>query len=233
MREANWQKYLIVFFITAAIFATAISVSAYLSDRRIKEVRDIEDKIAIDILSAETQFNLLAEASCEDAGISVLSQELNSLAAKLSYAESTRGADDEEVIKLKRFYSLLEIKDYLLLKRVSAKCGESPLVILYFYSNEEACEDCERMGYVLTKLREDYPDLRVYSFDYNLDLSAVNTLIATLNVRAELPALVVKGKAYYGFKSLEEFDVLLPELVTLRKEQEKEKQTGTSTDNSN
>src|ERR1035437_10255448 len=31
---------------------------------------------------------------------------------------------------------------------------------------------------LLIKLREDYPQLRVYSFDYNLDLSAIQTLIS-------------------------------------------------------
>ena len=66
------------------------------------------------------------------------------------------------------------------------------------------------------KLREEYPELRVYAFDYGLDLSAVQTLIRVLDIAKNLPAVVVHDTPYYGFKSLEDFDKILPELKKLR-----------------
>ena len=228
MRETNWKKYLLVFVITASIFGTALYISTYLSDKRVEDVREIADSIAIDILSSETQFSLLSEASCSDSGASTLSNELNSLAEKLDYTEETRGSEDAEVLKLKRYYSLLEIKDYLLAKRLSAKCGVKPITILYFYSNTENCPDCIKMGFVLDKLREEYPELRVYAFDYGLDLSAVQTLIRVLDIAKNLPAVVVHDTPYYGFKSLEDFDKILPELKKLRAEHEKAAKNATS-----
>ncbi|MFZ2523265.1 MAG: hypothetical protein WAW92_02650, partial [Minisyncoccia bacterium] len=110
------------------------------------------------------------------------------------------------------YYSLLEIKDYLLMIKISEKCKKTPISIIYFYSTDDKCPDCEKEGYVLTHLRETYPDLRVYSFDYNIDVSAVKTLIAVNKIKNELPALIIKDKVYYGFKNVEELEKAIPEL---------------------
>ena len=216
MNIFDWRKYTVVFGITVVIFGTALYISNRLNDRRIDEIRSIGDQISVDILSSETQFSLLAESSCQDlAGQSVLSKEINSLADKLSYTEGKLGSDNAEVIQLKRYYSLLEIKDYLLMKRVSSKCGVKPVTVLYFYSNEGDCPDCERAGYVLTYLREQYPDLRVYSFDYHLNLSALRTLVSIFNIESKLPAIMIGDKVFYGFTSLSDIEAKVPELKTL------------------
>jgi len=191
-------------------------LSNYFSEKKLEEIRNIQDKISIDILSSETQFSLLEESLCKDLGINALSSELGELEAKLSYTESSRGADDSEVQILKKYYSLLEIKDYLLMNKISEKCKKYPISIIYFYSTNNDCSDCEKEGYVLTKLREIYPELRIYSFDYNLDLSAVRTLIAINKIENKLPALIVKEKIYYGFQSVEDLEKIIPELQTLK-----------------
>ena len=73
------------------------------------------------------------------------------------------------------------------MQKIKDRCGSTQtnggLSIMYFYSNKGDCSDCEREGFVLTKLREDYPELRVYSFDYNLDLSALQTLVSIYNIK--------------------------------------------------
>lgn len=216
MRAIDPKKYLLVFVITAAIFGTALYLSNFLNNRRLAEIRAIESKIAVDILSSETQFSLLAESVCADVSDSFLSRELNSLAEKLSYMEDRFGADNAEVVSLKRYYSILQIKDYLLMKKVSAECGTKPVTILYFYSNAGDCEDCGKAGIVLTHLREEYPKLRIYAFDYNLDLSALKTLTAVLNIENNLPALVINGKTQYGFQELEKITKSIPNIEELR-----------------
>jgi thioredoxin-like negative regulator of GroEL len=127
------------------------------------------------------------------------------------------------VAALKRYYSLLEIKDYLLMKRITERCKEASVFVLYFYGNADACEDCDKQSYVLTALREKYPGLRVYSFDYNIDISAVQTLKSIYKVGDALPALVMNGKTFNGFQSVEDIEKNLPELKTLLPEEEKPK----------
>lgn len=224
MHSLDLKKYIYVLIITSLIFFTAIYLANYFNNKKLSEVKSIEDKIAIDILSSETQYALLQESSCKDLGTPVLSQELNGLAEKLSYTEDQFGSDNAEVLRLKRYYSLLEIKDYLLSKKISEKCGQRPTFIIYIYSNKGDCPDCEKEGYVLTYLRETYPDLRVYSFDYNLDLSAVKTLLSIFKIGGELPAIILDGNVYNGFKEKEELEALLP-----KKLRDSAQKTATST----
>lgn len=216
-RTARWGSYFVAFVITALIFATALYASNYFNDRRIAEIQATQDNISIDILSLETQFDLLAAHSCRDISEnSVLSTEIRPLAQRLSYLEMQSNVDQDELYRLKRQYTLLQIKDLLLMQGVAKKCKLKPVFVLYFYSNNGDCSDCEQQGYALTGLAEKYPNLRIYSFDYNLDLSALQTLIDINDVKYDPPTLIIKDKGYYGLQTLEDIEKILPELATLK-----------------
>lgn len=223
----DWKKYIIVLFITSTIFISGLWFSNYLSNKKIDQLKSIENKISLDLMSSETQFSLLQELSCKDVSTTVLSSELNSLADKISYSENNIGIENVDVISLKKYYSLLEIKDYLLMKRITERCGQKSIFILYFYKNDN-CEDCTKQGYVLTSLREKYPNLRVYSFDYNLDLSAIKAMTSIYKVSDDLPAVVINGKVYSGFKSIEEIEKTFPELESIKIDEIKSKTSTTS-----
>lgn len=222
----EWRKYAYTFLITAVIFVTAIFLSNYFSQKKINEIKNIESRIAVDILASETQFSLLSELSCKEISSGFLSKELAALGDKLSYTEENRGSDDAEVLNLKKYYSLLQIKDFLLMQKIKDRCGSnfgnSGLSIMYFYSNEGDCSDCEREGFVLTRLRQDYPELRVYSFDYNLDLSALQTLVSIYNINENLPAILINDKVYSDFKSIEDIKDIMPALKEIDKQRAKE-----------
>ena len=213
----NWQRYLLAFIITAAIFGTAFYIAQKLDAERVANIRSTEDSISIDILSSETQFELLGNLDCATiAQNPVLSDELNSLASQLSVAESNLGDANPEVIELKKQYSLLEIKDYILLQNITEKCHLKPVYVLYFYTNNGDCTQCSEVADVLTYLRGEYPSLRVYSFDYDLDLSALKTLISLYKIKDTLPAIIVNNRPpVYGPQTLESMEVLIPELATL------------------
>jgi len=228
----DWKKYVIVFFMTVTIFVVGLWFSNYLNNKKIDQIKVAESTISLDLLSSETQFSLLQEQSCKDVESgTILSSELNSLADKIAYGESNIGAENVDVVSLKKNYSLLEIKDYLLMKKIKERCGENSIFILYFYKNDN-CEDCTKQGYVLTALREKYPDLRVYSFDYNLDLSAIDTMISIYKVPDDLPAIVINGKVYSGFKTLEEIEKTFPQLESIKPKEESTTATVSTTKSS-
>jgi hypothetical protein len=217
-RDLNTKKYILVFFITLGLFALVFLLTNYLYSQRISQVKNIEDNISRNILESEVQYSLLADAPCdteEDAN-PIMVSEINSLSSRLSYMEDQRGTDDTEVIALKKYYSLLQVKDYLLLRERAKQCGQKPLTILYFYSNAGDCTDCKKLGYVLTSMREDYNQLHVYAFDYNLGLSVVETLKSIYKLDNNFPILVINRKPYYGFKAREEIEKLMPELALSR-----------------
>jgi hypothetical protein len=216
-RNARWGSYAVAFLITALIFATALYASNYFNGQRIADIRAEQDDISTQILSLQTQFDLLQQHSCTDiAENTTLPSELTSLGSQLSYLES-QGGNLDEVIRLKSLYSVLEIKDYLLMKQLAARCNLKPVFILYFYSNKGDCANCEKQGYVLTSLAESYPQLRIYSFDYNLAVPALQTLIGIDQVSNKLPALIINGKQYNGFQSIADIQKILPQLASMQK----------------
>ncbi len=220
--KSEWKKYVIAFVITSFLFLTAFYLSNFFSNKKIQEIRNIENSISIDILSSETQYDLLAELSCNNVDDSILSQELNDLAAKIEYSEEQGIGSTEERASLKKYYSLLQIKDFLLMKKAEDKCGFKTTSIVYFYSNKEDCKDCEKQGYILTDIRQNYPNVRVYAFDYNLDLSALKALITIYKVKEpeRLPALIVNGKVYYGLQQFEDIQAIAPEVFVVPEEEE-------------
>lgn len=207
------KKYLLTLLITTSIFVTAFFASTYFSSLRTENVKEIQDTIAIDILASETQFDLLKEIPCSHINNTMLSEQLSLVGERLSFTENERGGDDARVLYLKKYYSLLQVKDYLLSKKLTDKCGQTKkaVSIIYFYTNRSDCKDCAKQGYVLTRLKELYPELRVYSFDYDLDLSVVNSLKAIYKVGGVLPTIIIDDKVYSGYKTVEEVDALLPE----------------------
>lgn len=209
----NGKKYILVFLLTCGVFAVSWFFSSYANRQKIQELQNIQNKVSVDLLSSETQFALLEEMSCTDIDNSILSQEIANLADKLNYSEQSVGNKDD-IALLKKQYTILQIKDFLLSKRIGERCGKKPVSILYFYGGAAACADCEREGYVLDALRQKYPTVRVYSFDYTLDLSTIKALKSIYKLDDTLPALVVNGKTVTGFKSLDELTALLPRELT-------------------
>ncbi len=222
MKRNDWMKYFISFVITAGIFGTVFYISNLLNGKRVTEMLEIQQKITIDLLSSETQFALLKEASCAQDVSSMLTTEISRLSERLNYMEEQFGANNKNVINLKMNYSLLLIKDYLLLTELSKKCNYHPVVILYFYEGVD-CEDCRKENYVFSAIREKYPDVRVYAFDASLELSAIRTLLDMYNVSPEYPSMVINGKSVSGFKTVEQVEAMVPELAKRVKEAEAKK----------
>jgi hypothetical protein len=208
----NSKKYFFVFLLTCGIFIVAFALASFINNQKIADIKNTEDQISIDILSSETQFEILQQSSCSIVTGSILSGQLATLADQLSAAEAAHGIDSADVITLKEYYSLLEIKDYILMQQIYKQCNARPLSILYFYSNKGNCTDCTKEGYVLTALRNEYPDLRVYSFDVDLGLNAIQTLVSLYHIEPQLPVIVVNDTTYPSFQSIDDIKKIIPDL---------------------
>jgi hypothetical protein len=212
MKSILARNVIISLIITVLLIGTVVYTINYLNNERVAQLSELQDQLATDTLSVETQFALLEEAPCEDLTEgNTLSQEVSNLGDRLALAESQLGSTNVQVIQLKKQYTLLQIRDYLLTKRLSQTCDVDPTVVLYFYSNEPgSCADCNRASYALSYLHNENPKLRVYSFDYNLQLGALDTLKSVEKVQPKFPAFVIDGKRSYGFTTLDEFETLFP-----------------------
>lgn len=214
MNKTHIRTYIISLVLTIAIFGTAIFITSKISDARIKELTGIENKISVDILSLETQFDLLSKLSCEKiTGDVFLSKELAEYGDRLTKTEARLGNTNKEVMQLKKEYMLLEVKDFLLAERYRETCEDKAVPILYFYDNE--CTDCANAGYALSHLRRQDPNVRVYSFDLGIDLGAIETLAQLYDVsRDNLPTFIINENKVEGFTTLDELKTHLPDIAT-------------------
>lgn len=217
----DWKTAFIALLVTVGIFITVVLISRMITSQKLTNIRDAQDSIALDIMSSETEFSLLSELSCKNVSTNTLTQQLNEMAEKITYSENNIGKS-EDLLKLKKYYTLLEIKDFILTQKIGERCGTKITSILYVYTTAANCSECTKQGYVLTALREKYPDLRVYSFDYNVDLSALHALLSTYNVKdTALPAIIVGGNMHTGFQALEDIEKLIPAEVKALEAKEK------------
>lgn len=206
MNYFDWKKYVVVFFITMFIFLSAFYISNYFNSKKIDQIKGIQDQISIDILSSETEYNLLQELSCKNISNSILSKQLEELGVKLEWSEINIGPTDE-VIYLRKYYALLEIKDYLLMKKISSRCGVKSAFILFFYPRVDNCTDCEKQRIVLSSLREKYPELRVYAFDSNTELSAVEAMLHIYKINdVKTPSIVIDDELLIGFQDIDSLE---------------------------
>ncbi len=213
MKRNEIFKYVIVLLVTAGLFATIFYVTDVANARRVSSIRVAQDTIAINLLSSETQFSLLQKTDCSsDLEQGLFQNDLKSVGDRLTYLESTVGSTDDEVVNLKRYYQLLELKDYLLIDELAAKCHLKPTTVIYFTS--DTCgTDCEREDDTISQLRDKYPDLRIYTFDTSLDLAAISTLQDVTKIPDTVPSLVVDDKPYPGFQSVSDVEKAAPELL--------------------
>ena len=230
-----WKRYVFTLIITIALFMIAFYLSSKLAQKKIDEVRVIQDKISTDILSTETRFMLLGSSSCKhfEANESFefdLNNELSDMARRVKFMENQLGSDDAQVTMIKNQYVLLQIKDYILRKELASRCGTKTAMLLYFHDTD--CKDCKEQSIILDEIHDRYPDLRIYWFDNSSDTPALKALQSMFSVKS-FPMIVINEKEYPGFQSLESmtsiFDKIFKKKLDANKKDSSIKDTTNST----
>lgn len=202
-------KYLIAFLLTASVFALGIFLGIIISDYKISKIYDYERDLMTNFLVQDIQGELMEEDPCKFVSTGLASQELFKVGDRLDALEKDLGKDDEQVISLKKYYNLIEIRDYLFYKKVNEGCDGEFILNLFFYSNDQKkCEKCEDQGFVLSYVRAKNDKIRTYSFDVDLGLPTVDYLTKFYNVN-EIPSVVFNEEVYYGFLDTEKVEEIV------------------------
>jgi hypothetical protein len=213
INNLQYRRYIVAFILTALIFFTGFLTSQMLTVKKLENLKNVEDTISLKLLSSETEYDLLKEVSCENRNSNFLTTEINDLAHQLEILEE-QNIDKTKIEDVKKRYSLLLVKDYLLSKRINESCGFKSTFVIYFYQNKDICPDCVKAGIALDSLRNEYDKLKVYAFDYDLDLPIIKAMASVYGVEKNLPALVVNKKTYYKLNTVDDIKKLLPKEIT-------------------
>jgi glutaredoxin len=202
------KKYVAVFAITTLIFIVGILIGNYFSSQKLEQIDYIGQNLKTDTIAMELQYDLIAEDPCSHINSTPLADELYEMASKLDYMENRLGEDNEDVKEIKRTYSLLELRHWLFMKKSIKECNQTSSLILFFYSNEDECPQCKEQGFILTWARKNYKDVYVYSFDYNIQNVALDTVKEIHGVKG-VPAVVVDKQTFNRFVTRDELEEVL------------------------
>lgn len=207
-KKIHKTKYLAVFATTTLIFLIGLVIGNKISDTKLSKVNTLEQDIRTDTMAIELQYLLLAEDPCSSVNSTTLSEELYEIGSKLDFMEQRLGKKNQDVIRLKDYYSLLELRHWLFVKKQQKECNTDNTLVLYFYSNLGDCDRCEEQGFVLNYLRKKYPSVNVYSFDINIDNMAMDTVKTMFGVN-KVPTVVINENVLEDFNSLDYLETFI------------------------
>jgi hypothetical protein len=200
-KKLKTSRYIAGLVVAVSVFLFGYMLSSQINSGKLKELSDMEQDFRTEGLSNELMFQLVQSNLCNNINLTSYNLEISKIGRRLTYMESIYGFNSSEVVRLKEYYALLEIRHWILSKEINVKCGYNIPLILYFYTNT-GCADCEDQGFVLTNIYNDYPFINTYSFESTLNNAAVNYLKSIYNIsNSRLPTLVIDDKIYYGFQS--------------------------------
>ncbi len=203
-RRFNGSRFFLVFILTTFIFLMGMWFGQNMLKSKLSEIEKMQNDFRTETSTLEVEYMFLNQKPCSIINSSELSIELYQMGNRLEFMEDSYGKNNPDVLSLKGYYSLLEMRHWLFFENVRQQCNFDVKTILYFYSNVR-CDRCDEQGYVLTFLRNNYPNLNVYSFDVDIDNSALNMLKEHYNINSfkTLPVIILGNKTFEGFTSLE------------------------------
>jgi len=210
MKKIYKTKYLTVFALVSLVFLLGIFFGQAITKAKMSDFARAQNEFRRYLLSLELQTELASKHIC-NIDVFELTKEKTELGQKIEFLEKRLGKTNKEILGLKEDYSLLSIRQWLLLEKVRKECGGKFVIILYFYSNEKNTSVCEAQGYILDYLYRKYPEnVVIYAFDTDLDNPALNTLKIIYQIE-EVPSLVIDEKLYPGLQKKDKLESIILE----------------------
>jgi len=211
-KRINWEVYIIAAVITLIIFSLGIGLGYFISNEKYSIIKNDLEELKLQQKDIELELlltNSMGENSCNS-----LKYEIDKLAVLSSKLGDRVGMYDSEMIKnndfyiLKKQYILTLIEFWSYWELFKKNCNSSVNTVLYFYAIKN-CNDCQAQGFVLSFLKDKYPDrIMVFALDKDEDLYSLNLLKNMYNV-TQAPTLVINNKKYEGMKDMNQLKELL------------------------
>lgn len=211
--KVGLDVYIITIIISSLLFITGLSLGFAVSaqkinilDHEITNMRNSIENIELEFLFLDMMSgNISCSYFIDEANR--LAVESSELGTRVDLYERTQQWDDPEYVLLKSRYMLVSVRDWLMIEKIKSICEGDYETVLYFYGND--CIDCETQGFVLTYLKEKYPQrLMVFSLDTNLGVPIVEALRTSYNITV-FPSLVISGQMYQGFTNTTDLENIL------------------------
>ena len=216
MRNLSRDKYIIAGVITLGVFLLGLFLGLAIEGKRVTYIESVSRMQNLDFSSLQLQYAFIDEMSQEKNCLAVqntFEQNINNLEStrtRLENFDTDATLNKNEFDVLKNEYILAQIRYWMLAERTRKLCGSDFVSILYFFSDEKECPDCDRQAFILTYLKKRFKDkLLIFSFDSQFESEPMIPLLKkTYNVTA-YPTIVIEGKSKDKFQDK---DTILKEI---------------------
>ncbi len=205
MRNLSKDKYIIAGAITLGIFLLGLFLGLAIEGKRVNYIESVSRKQNLDFSSLQLQYAFIDQLSQEKNCLAVqktFEQNINNLEStriRLENFDRDAKLNKDEFDLLKNEYMLAQIRYWLLAQRTKKLCGNDIVNILYFYSDQKECPDCDKQAFVLTYLKKKFKDkLLVFSFDSKFESEPMIPLLKKTYNITTFPTIVIEGNPKYG-----------------------------------
>lgn len=211
IRHISKEKYIVAGLITGGIFILGVLFGLLIEGKRLSYVDDISKEQNLDFSSLQLQYafidQLSQEKNCE--GVSKTFEEnienLEVTRIRLETFDEGAKLNKKDFDMLKREYILAQIRYWLLAKKTKELCGDDIVTILYFFSDDKECPDCNNQAFVLTYLKKIFKEkLLIFSFDSKLKEEPMISILKSTYGVSKFPSIVIEGKKYEGLTKKED-----------------------------
>ena len=210
MRRISKDKYIIAGIITLGIFLLGLFLGLAIEGKRVNYIESVSRKQNLEFSSLQLQYAFIDQLSQEKNCLAVqktFEQNINNLEStriRLDNFDRDATLNKNELDILKNEYILAQIRYWLLAERTKYLCGSDIVNVLYFFSDESECPDCEKQAFVLTYLKKRFKDkLLIFSFDSKFEQEQMVSLLKNTYGINKFPTIVIEGKPKSGFQTKE------------------------------
>lgn len=226
MRGLNKERYIAAGAITLGVFILGLLLGLLIEGKRVSYIESMSRKQNLDFSSLQLQYAFIDQLSQEKNCLAVqktFEQNINNLEStriRLENFDTDAKINKDDFDLLKNEYLLAQIRYWLLAKRTRDLCDADIVNILYFFSDQKECPDCEKQAFVLTYLKKKFKDrLLIFSFDSKFEAEPMVPLLKNTYNVGRYPTVVVEDTPYAGFRDK---DSLLREICGIYKQKPKE-----------
>lgn len=213
-RSLNVRTYAVALAFSALLFLVGLLVGAQLSSQVSQDFVKQAAQLQEDNRELELMLLLISSSGNESRLCPALLEQgrnfderTTEFGLSLDVLEKSRGRLNEEVQSLKRDYSVMQLRDYLLFRQIAVHCNVELDQIIFFYTNT-ACQDCVEQGQILREYKRQNPEVLVYTLDVDIGTPVVSALTESYGI-ATYPALLINGRIVQRKLEAQELDAQL------------------------
>lgn len=192
----NKKRYLYALIIAIFLFVLGFITIYLINHFESQRVSALQDKVFYNFYNLQLNYIFFNDSFCNKESLEKISFSLDAQSLIITQLENQFGKDDKNIRNKKKYYYLLEVSHFSLMKELKVKCNFDYDSILFFYSNQGVfLSKSEEVGRILNYVKNKNPNVLIYSFDFLSEDDVVKKLKSFYGVNDSI-TLIINEKIY-------------------------------------